>query len=128
MSEPGIPIGFGAILDVCGSASVDDLGVPIAAAARVAARLMDQDVYHGPHLKAAVLLDTLLRHPWLSERQARTAWAAAAALLAVNGYRMRPEVPVKEYASLLTRIVGPAVPITEIAAHLRAWSESAPER
>ncbi len=128
MSDPGTPIDFGTLLDVCGDSSVDDYGVPIAAAARISARLMDQDVYYGAHLKAAALLDMLLRHPWLSERQARIAWAATEALLAVNGWRMRSDVPVKEYAGLLTRIVGPAVPIAEIAGTLKGWSEPIPER
>lgn len=41
---------------------------------------------------------------------------------------MRPEIPVKEYAGLLTRIIGPAVPITEIARALKGWSEPIPER
>jgi death-on-curing protein len=119
----GIPIDFPTILDVTADSGVDDFGVPWAAAARIAARLIDQDVYHGTFVKAAALLDLLLRHPWLEARQARACWAAAGALLAVNGYRLREDVKNGELAALTSRIAGPGVPLQELARVLRDWSE-----
>ena len=122
--EAGAPLSFAAILDVTADHGVDDFGVPWAAAARVSARLIDQDVYHGVFVKAAALLDTLLRHPWLETQQARASWAAAAALLAVNGYQLRDEVKTGDLAQLTGQVAGPGVPLAQLAQVLREWSEA----
>jgi hypothetical protein len=105
-----------------GSPRVDDYGVPYAAAARIAAHLLDQDVYHGAHMKAAALLDTLMRHPWLEHHQASASWTAARAALAVNSHNLREDVKPTDIATLLTRVAGPGVPLLALARTLREWT------
>jgi hypothetical protein len=122
---PGAPLDFQALLQVAeapGSPRVDDYGVPLMAAARIGAHLLGQHVYHGAHLKAAALLDVLLRHPWLEHHQARAALTAAAAQLEINGYRLRDDLKNSEIAGVLTRVVGPGVPLLELARTLRGWT------
>jgi death-on-curing protein len=123
---PGHPIDFQTILQACadapGSPRVSDFGVPLAAAARIAAHLLDQDVYHGAHVKAAVLLDTLMRHPWLEHHQASASWTVARTALTVNGYELREDVKPAEIAALLTRVAGAGIPLTDLARTLREWT------
>jgi hypothetical protein len=128
--NPGIGLDFETVLmvtaDTTGSPLINDFGVVWAGVARQAAHVFDQDVYFGPTAKAAALLDQLLRHPWLEHHQVRAAWAATEASLAVNGFRIRSDVPMKEIASLLGKIIGPGVDLAELAAVLRNWSEADP--
>lgn len=127
-SHPGHPIDFPTLLraaaEVPGSPRIDDYGVPFAATQRHGARMLDQDVYWGAHLKAAVVLDTLLRHPWLERGQASASWAAMAAVLDVNGYRVSSETKDAEITTLARAIAGPGVPLLEIARTLRNWTVS----
>jgi death-on-curing protein len=122
----GHPIDFQAILQACadapGSPRVTDFGVPYAAAARMAAHLLGQDVYHGAHIKAAAVLDTLMRHPWLEHHQASASWTVARASMAVNGLDLREDVKPAQIAGLLTRIAGSGIPLTEVARALREWT------
>jgi hypothetical protein len=126
---PGIAISFEELLqataDAPGRPFVTDYGVPFAAAARTSARALDQDVYHGVHAKAAALLDTLLRHPWLEHHQASAALTAVSALLAFNNWRLREDVKQGELAALLTLVAGPGLSIAELARQLRDLSEAA---
>jgi hypothetical protein len=128
--NPGIGLDFETILtvtaDTTGSPLINDFGVVWAGAARQSAHVFQQDVYYGPAAKGAALLDQLLRHPWLEHHQARAAWAAAEAVLGVNGLRIRANVPTKEIAGLLVRIAGPGVDLAELAVTLRTWSEPHP--
>jgi death-on-curing protein len=125
--DPGHPIDFQTILEISsaapGAPRVDDFGVPIAAAARISAVLLDQDVYFGTTMKAAALLDMLLRHPWLEHHQARAAWTAAEALLAVNGLAIRRDVKASEIAGILRQVAGPGVALAKLARTLQGWTE-----
>ena len=131
MSVPaGSGITFEELLQVTADAPgrpvVIDYGIPVAAAARTSAHLLERDVYHGAHAKAAALLDQLLRHPWLEHHQASAAVTAAGALLAVNGWRLRPDVKQAELATLLTSVAGPGVAIAELARRLQSMTEPLP--
>lgn len=128
MSVPaGVPITFEELLQVTANApdhpAITDYGVPFAAAARTSARALDRDIYHGVHAKAAALLDTLLRHPWLEHHQATAAWTALTAMLAFNGWHPRPDAKRAEVADLLARVAGPGVAIADLARELRALTE-----
>jgi death-on-curing protein len=124
-SPAGHPLGFQDLLQGAqapGSPRVDDYGVPFMAAARIGAALLGQDVYHGAHMKAAALLDTLLRHRWLEHHQARAAWAATVAQLEVNGHMLRDDIKPGDIAAVLTQVAGPGVHLVELARTLRSWT------
>lgn len=130
--SPGLAIDFPTLLqataDIPGSPAIDDYGVPLAAIHRHGANMLNQDVYWGAHLKAAAVLDTLLRHPWLEHSQADAAWAATRAVLTINGLSVAQDVKGAEVLALMRDIAGPGVPLRHIARALRAWtSEGAAE-
>ncbi|ADI11244.1 hypothetical protein SBI_08126 [Streptomyces bingchenggensis BCW-1] len=124
--SPGFPIDFPTLLqataDIPGSPAIDDYGVPLAAIHRHGANMLNQDVYWGAHLKAAAVLDTLLRHPWLEHSQADAAWAATRAVLTINGLSVAQDVKGSEVLALMRDIAGPGVPLRHIARALRAWT------
>lgn len=128
MSNPtAVAIDFEAILDVVAEApgrpGVDDYGVPYAAAARAALSMLDADVYGSAFLKAAALLDTLLRHPWLERNQARVSWVATTALLDANGYQIRGDVEPEGIAAILAQVIGLGIPLTELSQMIQALCE-----
>lgn len=127
MTDPGHAIDFQTILEISaaapGSPRVDDFGLPIATATRMAAVLLDQDVYYGATMKAAAALDLLLRHPWLEHHQARAAWTVTEVVLAVNGLEIRSDVATSHIASLLQAVVRFGFPITDLSATLRGWTQ-----
>lgn len=121
----GHPLAFQDLLQAAqapGSPRVDDYGVPFAAAARIGANLLGQDIYHGAHMKAAALLDTLMRHRWLEHHQARAGWAATVAQLETNGHLLRDEVKPGDIAAVLTQVASPGVHLVELARILRDWT------
>ncbi|MEU5615260.1 fic family toxin-antitoxin system, toxin component [Streptomyces sparsogenes] len=124
--SPGHPIDFPTLLqataDIPGSPAIDDYGVPLAAVHRHGAHMLNQDVYWGAHLKAAAVLDTLLRHPWLEHSQADAAWAATRAVLTINGLTLARDVKGSEVLALMRDIAGPGIPLRDIARALRAWT------
>ena len=128
MIEPapaGHPLGFQDLLQAAqapGSPRVDDYGVPFMAAARIGATLLGQDVYHGARMKAAALLDTLLRHRWLEHHQARAAWAATVAQLEANGHMLRDDIKPGDIAAVLAQVAGPGVHLVELARTLQNWT------
>ncbi|WP_419993893.1 fic family toxin-antitoxin system, toxin component [Streptomyces boninensis] len=125
-ATPGFPIDFPSLLQaaaqVPGSPAIEDYGVPYAAAHRHAAHMLNQDVYWGAHLKAAAVLDTLLRHPWLEHSQADAAWAATRAVLSINELTLSVDVKASDIADLMRRVIGPGIPLVEVARTLKAWT------
>ncbi|WP_327714576.1 fic family toxin-antitoxin system, toxin component [Streptomyces sp. NBC_00490] len=105
-----------------GDPQVDDYGPLYAAVARVNARALEHDVYGSLHLRAAALLQTLVRLPCLEHSNEAFAWHAAEAYLALNGCRL--EYAPKEAVALVRDAATGAAGVGLIGRQLRAWSIS----
>ena len=71
-----------------GSHGVRDLGLLLSALGRSQARFDDQDLYPDIFMKAAVLMDSLIRnHPFVDGNK-RTGISATALFLRINGYQL----------------------------------------
>ncbi|MFD3839586.1 fic family toxin-antitoxin system, toxin component [Streptomyces sp. NPDC058642] len=103
-----------------GDPQVDDYGPLYAAVARVNARALEHDVYGSLHLRAAALLQTLVRLPCLEHSNEAFAWHAAEAYLALNGCRL--EYPPKEAVALVRDAATGASGVGLIGRQLRSWS------
>ncbi|MER8012441.1 fic family toxin-antitoxin system, toxin component [Streptomyces sp. NPDC094149] len=103
-----------------GDPQVDDYGPLYAAVARVNARATERDVYGSLYLKAAALLQTLVRLPCLEHSNEAFAWHCAEAYLVLNGRRL--EYPPKEAVALVTGAASGALGVGLVGRQLRAWS------
>ncbi|MGA5799093.1 fic family toxin-antitoxin system, toxin component [Streptomyces cellulosae] len=105
-----------------GDPQVDDYGSLYAAVARVNARAMERDVYGSVYLKAAALLQTLVKLPCLEHSAEAFAWHSTEAYLALNGYQL--DYPPKEAIALVRDAASGAAGVGLIGRQLRAWSGS----
>ena len=103
-----------------GDPQVDDLGPLIAAVARVEARVMEHDVYSSAHLRAAALLQTLVRLPCLEHSNEPFAWASSEAYLALHGIVL--DYPPKDAVGLVRDAAAGAVGVAQIAHQLHGWT------
>lgn len=104
-----------------GDPQPDDLGVLYAAVARVNARPMDhRDVYGSLFLKAAALLETLVRLPCLEHSNAAFAWHSCEAYLAINGIALA--YPPKDAVALVQASASQAIGVAQVARQLRVWA------
>ncbi|MEU5045985.1 fic family toxin-antitoxin system, toxin component [Streptomyces griseorubiginosus] len=122
--EPPHPLDVAFLLHAAellpGDPQVDDYGPLYAAVARVNARAMERNVYGSLFLKAAALLQTLLRLPCLEHSNEAFAWHCTEAYLALNGCRL--EYPPKEAVALVRDTASGAMGVGLIGRQLRAWS------
>lgn len=84
----GVPFLLHAVERLPGDPQVDDLGPLYAAVERMYARAMDRDIYSSPHLKAAVLLQTLVKLPCLEHSNEAFVRHSAEAFLALSGHHL----------------------------------------
>ncbi|MFD8425688.1 fic family toxin-antitoxin system, toxin component [Streptomyces sp. NPDC059466] len=103
-----------------GDPQVDDYGPLYAAVARVNARALERDIYGSLYLKAAALLQTLVRLPCLEHSNEAFAWHSAEAYLALNGCHL--DYLPKEAVSLVKDASSGAMGVGLIGRQLRAWS------
>ncbi|MER7983298.1 fic family toxin-antitoxin system, toxin component [Streptomyces sp. NPDC095817] len=103
-----------------GDPEVDDYGPLYAAVARVNARAMDRDIYGSAYLRAAALLQTLVRLPCLEHSNEAFAWHSIEAYLALNEYRL--DYPPKEAVSLVRDAASGAMGVGLIGRQLRSWT------
>jgi death-on-curing protein len=76
------------VAETGGSHGLRDLNSLLSAAERPRASFDDQDLYPGLFIKAAALMDSLIRnHPFVDGNK-RTGIAAAVLFLRINGYRL----------------------------------------
>ncbi|WGD45128.1 fic family toxin-antitoxin system, toxin component [Streptomyces cathayae] len=101
---------------------VDDYGPLYAAVARVNARAMERDVYGSVYLKAAALLQTLVKLPCLEHSTEAFAWHSTEAYLILNGYQL--DYPPKEAVALVRDAASGAAGVGLIGRQLRAWCGS----
>jgi prophage maintenance system killer protein len=104
-----------------GDPQVDDLGPLIAAVARVDGRALQTDVYGSVHLKAAALLQTLVRLPCLEHSNDQFAWASSEAYLALHGITL--DYPPKD-AVALVRETASDLGVAQIAHRLHTFTRS----
>ncbi|MFE3200397.1 fic family toxin-antitoxin system, toxin component [Embleya sp. NPDC055664] len=107
-----------------GDPQVDDLGPLYAAIGRVQAHAMDRDVYGSDHLKAAALLQTLVRLPCLEHSNEAFAWHATEAFLFLCGHQL--DYPPKEAVVLVNEATHNTIGIRHIARRLRDWTTTTP--
>jgi len=102
-----------------GDPQVVDYGVPIAAEARHRAEILGQEVYPGPHHKAAALLCELARQPSLEVRNLLFAATVTAAYLTACGL---PVSPGLDTVLPLARAARDGLPVREVAAQIKTWT------
>jgi death-on-curing protein len=105
-----------------GDPQVDDYGPLYAAVARVNARALERDIYGSLYLRAAALLQTLVRLPCLEHSNDAFAWHCAEAYLVLNGCRL--DYPPKEAVALVRDVASGAMGVGLVGQQLRAWSVS----
>jgi prophage maintenance system killer protein len=103
-----------------GDPQVDDYGPLYAAVGRVYARALERDIYGSPHLKAAALLQTLVKLPCLEHSNEAFSWHCTEAFLALLGHRLdyTPKVAV----TLVRDAASGALGVAGVARQLRTWT------
>lgn len=103
-----------------GDLVVRDLGLLDSAAHRPRATVLGVEAYDTLWLKAAALLDTVVRTRPLAEGNWRLGWVAAVTMCDLNGYWIDADT---DAALDLVREVGRgAVEVPKLAEHLEAWA------
>lgn len=103
-----------------GDLVVRDLGLLDSAAHRPRATVLGVEAYDTLWLKAAALLDTVVRTRPLAEGNWRLGWVAAVTLCDLNGYWIDADT---DAALDLVREVGRgAVEVPKLAEYLEAWA------
>lgn len=108
------------LIDDLGVGPVRDLGLLDSAAYRPAASLYGQEAYPAVHLKAAVLLESIVRNHPLVDGNKRLGWLATVVFLGLNDIDLEaPDDPA--YDLVIAVAEGRAAPETSADA-LRRWS------
>ncbi len=103
-----------------GDLVVRDLGLLDSAAHRPRATVLGVEAYDTLWLKAAALLDSVVRTRPLAEGNWRLGWVAAVTMCDLNGYWIDADT---DTALDLVREVGRgAVEVPKVAEHLAAWA------
>ncbi|UVS81914.1 type II toxin-antitoxin system death-on-curing family toxin [Actinokineospora sp. UTMC 2448] len=103
-----------------GDLVVRDLGLLDAAAHRPRATVLGVEAYDSLWLKAAALLDSVVRTRPLAQGNWRLGWVAAVTMCDLNGYWVDADT---DAALDLVREVGRgAVEVRKVAEHLQAWA------
>ncbi|MFD3922880.1 fic family toxin-antitoxin system, toxin component [Streptomyces sp. NPDC058595] len=105
-----------------GDPDIVDYGALEAARARHCAVVMDTTVYDGPYVRAAALMQSLIRLPALEHSNELYATAVAAAFLRASGRAVK--ISTDQAADLVDQIKGTEVPVRDIATALRTWAPS----
>lgn len=102
---------------------VGDYGLLASALARPQASVFGEDAYPDLHLKSAALLHSLARTRALVGGNQMLAWTACLTFLGINGQRIT--APEDDRFDFVIRVATGAEPdLDDIAAQLRAWSDS----
>jgi len=111
-----------AIAEDLGVASVRDLGLLDSAAHRPQSSLYGREAYPGIHLKAAVLLESIVRNHPLVDGNKRLGWLSAVVFLGLNGLDL--DAPDDEAYDLVIGVATGAVPAEESAGKLGSWTHA----
>jgi death on curing protein len=103
------------------SRMVRDAGLLDAAAHRPRATMFGDDLYPTIHLKAAALMESLVRNHALVDGNKRLAFAATVVFYGLNGWRL--ELPHDDAAvDLVLAVATGAADLHRIATSLEAWA------
>lgn len=109
-----------AIAEDLGVASVRDLGLLDSAAHRPQSSLYGREAYPGIHLKAAVLLESIVRNHPLVDGNKRLGWLSAVVFLGLNGLDL--DAPDDEAYDLVIGVATGEVAAEESAGKLGDWT------
>jgi prophage maintenance system killer protein len=98
----------------------DDYGPLYATVGRVNAHAMGRDIYGSAYLKAAALLQTLVKLPSLEHSNEAFAWHSCEAYLALNGHRLTYQP--KDAVALVRDAASGTQGVAQIARQLRTWA------
>ena len=103
---------------------VRDIGLLASALARPATSVIGEDAYAAIELKAAALLESLIRNHALVDGNKRTAWTLMVVFLGLNGYRH--DFDTDTAFDLVLAVANDAIPLEESARtlkeHLTSWT------
>lgn len=111
------------LCDELGALQIRDVGLLESAAHRPSATVFGDDAYPGLHVKAAALLQSLVRNHSLIDGNKRLSWVATYVFYAINGLRLR--APEDEAYDLVIDAATGAADIDRIAGFLESWVSSA---
>lgn len=109
-----------AICDELGRLPVRDIGLLDAAAHRPAATLFGDDAYPTVHLKAAALLQSVVRNHALVDGNKRLCWVATHVFYTLNGFQL--DAPEDDAYDLVIGASTGTVDLDAIAAALAGWT------
>lgn len=109
-----------AIADELRLAPVRDFGLLDSAAHRPQASYQGQDAYPDLYVKAAALLESILRNRALIDGNKRLAWAATMVFARLNGVHIR--APHAEAYDLIHEVIVERADLDVVARRLRDWS------
>lgn len=98
---------------------VRDVGLLDSAAHRPTATVFGRDAYPGVALKAAVLLESLVRNHPLVDGNKRLGWLATAVFVGLNGHWL--EAPDDLAYDLVIDVARGAVSVETVATHVEQW-------
>lgn len=96
---------------------VRDIGLLASALARPATTVLGEDAYAAIELKAAALLESLIRNHALVDGNKRTAWTLMVVFLGLNGYRH--DFDTDTAFDLVLAVANDAIPLEESARTLK---------
>lgn len=112
------------LVDDLGVGPVRDLGLLDSAAHRPSAWVLGEEAYPGLHLKAAVLLESILRNHPLVDGNKRLGWLTVAVFYQVNG--MVLDAPDDPAYDLVIAAASGAVEARAVAERLATWTARSP--
>lgn len=108
------------LAQMLGEPAVRDLGLLEAAAARPQASAFGADAYPTLELKAAALLESLVRNHALVDGNKRIGWVATRLFYRLNGHQLI--APQNQAYDLVIGIAEGRLELTRVADQLRAWT------
>jgi death-on-curing protein len=102
-----------------GDLVVRDLGLLDSAAHRPQATVLGVEAYSSLWLKAAALMESIIRSRPLAEGNWRLGWVAAVTLCDINGYWI--DADEDDALGLVREVDRGAIEISALAGHLEAW-------
>lgn len=102
-----------------GDYQVRDMGLLDGAARRPAASVFGNDAYADVHLKAAALMESIVRHKPMIDGNRPLGWSCAVIFLGLNGQTLK--APFDPAYDLVVRVGEGLASPKEVAAALREW-------
>ena len=112
------------LVDELGVGPVRDLGLLESAAHRPTTSLWGDEVYPDFPTKAAVLLESMVRHHPLVDGNKRLGWLAVVVFHGLNGVEL--EAPDDEAYELVVDMAAGRCSTERAAERLRAWADESP--